>query len=702
MKNYIFEIESTPNTEEHLDVVGGPSTDKLDTCIKLIKSEWESPDDFWVVEIKSRSKDITKNGLEYVPLGGFLGIGGNRVGYSIIHGQTVEDAINSLKNIKITLFDWAQELRGGNNIVASTDGNMNALYLICDEFYARAYFSINKRNFSKTKENIKKKGNNDDYDFLNFATYGKGNNLVTFIDCDIDPDSVSKLDRRKRGTAKIKKLINLLKSNGITILKSELSHNGVHIYIPTREYEANKKTIKPILDKDFNATIKIGKNNSYEFSNNRHGDEPIKFKNNSYLMIYSPCGKKPDQTPLLNKNLHRYDKVHRLGTSSSSANPYRPKDKSHNQPGSYHDNMYNRLKQNFSLNESNIAQMVSECVKKLLSESDINMRDRIGSKGPLTVKDLLSPNEIFKTTLQLIDEYKHSDNKTSFDEFFGNDPGYLIWKNYVKSMTGVDETEPMTTKTGSVRKNANGEPIMVPKLKNVKRVKVRDENGNVVLGPDGKPQFEDYPKIAIGFIFWVENMTSSKKIDEFGGIASKIYAYKYNDSYLFGYYNLGIFIANSFSGGNSGINQLVSSICEYNNIVFSVSMDLAPMLVKLGLYTDGKVHTVQFGGQNIKKMTLTTNPDLIGINDEFGGKNGAENNNTDKNFLKSEKLKNFFSKNPQLLWAILADEGVQEYLNAHPEDSEMFFTKIMNDFLSKKNGYKSKRKKQQKGTNNKK
>jgi hypothetical protein len=109
------------------------------------------------------------------------------------------------------------------------------------------------------------------------------------------------------------------------------------------------------------------------------------------------------------------------------------------------------------------------------------MRDRIGSKGPLTINDLLSPNEIFQTTLKLIEEYKKSGNKYSYEEFFGNDPGYLIWKNYVKSMTGVDEMKPLTTKAGRVKKGVDGKPVMVPKLKSVKKVKVRDENGNVVL-----------------------------------------------------------------------------------------------------------------------------------------------------------------------------------------------------------------------------
>ena len=47
-----------------------------------------------------------------------------------------------------------------------------------------------------------------------------------------------------------------------------------------------------------------------------------------------------------------------------------------------------------------------------------------------------------------------------------------------------------------------------------------------MLDKDGKPVFEKYPKIAIGFLRWIENMTTAKKVEEFGGIATKNYTIK--------------------------------------------------------------------------------------------------------------------------------------------------------------------------------
>ena len=91
-------------------------------------------------------------------------------------------------------------------------------------------------------------------------------------------------------------------------------------------------------------------------------------------------------------------------------------------------------------------------------------------------------------------------------------------------------------------------------------------------------------------------------------------------------------------------------------------------------------------------MTLATNPDLSGLNNET---NEFENSKESviQNLFKNEKLKKFYSQNPQLLSDILNDEGVQEYLKEHPKDSETLFSKIMINFLSKKNANNAKRKK---------
>lgn len=695
MKNYIFEIENTSNTDEHIDIVGGPETDKLDTAIRIIKNTWRSPDDYWVVEIRARKKDHMKYNTKTTPIKGWIGKGGNKVGIAYIHGKTVEEAINSLRNLTISLFDWAADtlIENGykiqNNEFSIKDNNMGTVYKLCDLFFARAYFTINKKSFNKTKEVFTKKTGNTHIDFmdpmfLSFALYGNGYPLYAYIDCDIDPESESKFGKKETGISEINRFINYLEEKNIRIYKVENSHNGVHIYTDAYNFYKvfkNPKQARETLNKLFDITCDVGElKGKRRFSNNRIGDESILEKGGqAAMLLYSPCGNRPQSNVLINKR-ENYPKLKGM-RRNMRADVY---------------DKFNKNDYNLDLTESVVRQLVNECLKKLLSEADINMRDRIGSKGPLTTKNLLNPNEIFATTLELIEKYKKLTKNVSFEEFFENDPGYLIWKNYVKSMTGIEKYEPMLMKNGKTKKDYKGNPIMIPVIKNIKNVKSRDEHGNVVLDKDGKPVFEKYPKIAIGFLRWIENMTTAKKVEEFGGIATKIYAYKYNNSYLFGYYNLGVFIANSFAGDDGGIAPLIQSICGYNNVVFAVSMDLAPMLVKIGLYTDGKVHTTTFGGEVVKKMTLTTNPDLIGITDSMDKKNQNNNqkNEVNVNLIKNKKLRNFLFSNLDIMDDIMNDDGVQKYVEEHPEQMEQMITKIVNDLVKEKhaNKYKSKNK----------
>lgn len=705
---YIIENLINSDVDEHLDVVGGQDTDKLETCLKIIQSTWESPDDYWVVEIKARIKDHLKYNIPSASIGGFVGTAGNRVGYALISGNTLDDTIQSLKNIQITLFDWASKMIGGKSIVKSTSGNMDAVYELCNLFFARAYFSINKRSMKDTLKALETKNGNK-YDFLNLAIYGKGYNLITFIDCDIDPEIKSKINPDMTGQDKIDELLSLLKTNGITILKSELSHNGVHIYIPTREYKEKKEIIKNALSSNFNVRVKTINGESYEFSDNKSGDEPIKFKENSYILLYSPCGKAPVNNTIYNTEYHLFPKAKRYGTSSVYSDKYNSKNPSHNKSTSKHTRMYNSIKDNFkqyNINEENMYSMVVECVRRILNEIDLNMRDRLGSKGPLTPDMMLNPSDIFKDTIKLYQEClknvktKKDLLRLNIDKIFSKDAGYHIWKNYVSSMTGLnDKMEPFLNRQGKQIYDKDGDPIYRPVLNNVKIVKARDSKGELIRDKNGNPVQEEYPKTAISFLHWIENMTQYKDIDEFGGLPTRILAFNIGNGYLFGYFNLGIFVANSFSGNRGDMFTLIKEICLYNNIIFSVSMDLAGMLIGLGLYTNGEVHDTKFGGRTVRKMSLTTNKDLLGLiskidkkSDEFEKErqNKKNKNNIDKeknvntdfivDVIKDKGIKNFVLRNPKILRSILEDPKLQEKLNDNPEIINDIVEKIFNGF----------------------
>ena len=247
----------------------------------------------------------------------------------------------------------------------------------------------------------------------------------------------------------------------------------------------------------------------------------------------------------------------------------------------------------------------------------------------------------------------------------------------------------------------DGDPIYRPVLNNIKKVKARDNNGDVIKGDDGTATFEEYPKTAISFFHWIENLTQYRDIDEFGGLPTKILAYNIGNGYIFGYFNLGLFIVNSFSGTKTDVFTIIREICQYNNIIFSVSMDLAGMLLSLGLYTNGDIHLTKFGGRTVRKMSLTTNRDLLGViskidsrSDEFEKKreqkklnnqNGEPEKseiNTDflTDVIKDKGVLNFALKNPKVIESIFEDPKMREKLNDNPEIISKIIEKIFNGF----------------------
>lgn len=345
----------------------------------------------------------------------------------------------------------------------------------------------------------------------------------------------------------------------------------------------------------------------------------------------------------------------------------------------------NKILENITIND--IVAMVNESLNRLLLEVELDFKGFIGKKGSLTKKNLLAPSDIFKSTIELYNKVKADKKTINVSKVFADDPGFLVWKNYVTSMTGKEYCEVPMLRRGQQVYDSDGEPVFQPVLRNIKLVKVRDEHGEVIKDKKGKPVYEKFPKRAVPFFKWIRGLISDRSLPQFGGLPSKIYAFNVGDSYLFGYYNLGVFIANSYSGGQTSIIRLLREICQYNNVVFAITLDMAPTLQKLGLYTNGDVHKVVFGKKLVDKMTFTTNKDLLPFVDTINMDMGDDEEDEEevpvqrgrrgrKKEIDAEKIKeiisnsgmiNFLSKNPQLLDDILENEEVKNAILEKPE-----------------------------------
>ena len=74
----------------------------------------------------------------------------------MVKGNTMQDAIDCLHNIKIKLNPWAAQIIGQREV--TSNGNMEAIYGICDKLWARAYITINKRSMSRSQAIAKNGG----------------------------------------------------------------------------------------------------------------------------------------------------------------------------------------------------------------------------------------------------------------------------------------------------------------------------------------------------------------------------------------------------------------------------------------------------------------------------------------------------------------------------------------------------------------
>lgn len=236
---------------------------------EIIKKQWSSPDDYWYVSISQRQKDnsnvVDDNGMSIFSgkikkrkgkevidnIGWEDGDSSqNRIGYVVVKGNTVNEAIDSLINPTVTIFESWRYFFDGKKQISSNDGKMNSIIQVCRMFNARAYFSSYKRSYSKlngfdprdtnvTKPIISLRGKTDPisrervFDFVSTRKFPFNQHKpVWFVDCD---------DENEEKNAQV---VNGIKEICGVDPKIYRTHNGVHYIIDMSHYYTNKKDIK--------------------------------------------------------------------------------------------------------------------------------------------------------------------------------------------------------------------------------------------------------------------------------------------------------------------------------------------------------------------------------------------------------------------------------------------------------------------------
>ena len=253
---------------EHIAVI-----DNTSDAEKLIGMQWTSPDDYWFIQVTQRRKDFRNfnkrhggNSKWWVRTQGIDGTSReNFVGYGVVKGNSVQEAINCLHNIKIKLNPWAAQIIGKNEVQST--GKMEAIYDICDKLWARAYITINKRSMSRTQR-IVKNGGLRAFEKESSRNHKDGYYYPwSMIDMDIDhPNAWAETD------AALKKL-NIVPSI------AHKSHDGMHYFFNNRDimnYTEHSPEFSPIVRK---------------YIGNKQPGEAFTMKEDAKMIIYSPCGK---------------------------------------------------------------------------------------------------------------------------------------------------------------------------------------------------------------------------------------------------------------------------------------------------------------------------------------------------------------------------------------------------------------------------
>ena len=294
-------------------IEGVEAINNLDIAINIIKTQWNSPDDYWYVKILQRQKDnsnVIDDEGNSIFTNGSPWLDGdkhdNRIGYAIIKGNTKEEAINSLLNATVTIFDsWIDFI--GKKYIANNDGNIGAIIQVCRAFNARAYMTSYKRSFNSFKDREPKKNGVMPNAILNLA--GKtdpssrervfdhltnhqriGSNPYYLIDCDDEDEKIHN------------KVLTFLETKyNIRPLNVYRTHNGIHFLIDLSKavrqednVPVTSVTIMNTFANEINHYFKTlyGNEAKIRKGTKREQENPIELEHDKPIILYSEVGVK--------------------------------------------------------------------------------------------------------------------------------------------------------------------------------------------------------------------------------------------------------------------------------------------------------------------------------------------------------------------------------------------------------------------------
>jgi hypothetical protein len=164
-----------------------------------------------------------------------------------------------------------------------------------------------------------------------------------------------------------------------------------------------------------------------------------------------------------------------------------------------------------------------------------------------------------------------------------------------------------------------------------------------------------------------------------GWLGGPMSYYESNGNYLFGVERAGLFVCVYFAPKNAGMGmfKFIKEICDYDNVVFSVTLDLANMLERLGCpkWNDGEIIKVPHQGHLEDKKIYGSTQRAA----DEGAKlvklmNNSKGINQNLTVLLSQNpnLQALYDKDPDIVNKFMANPAVLKYMMNHPDVIQKF------------------------------
>ena len=182
----------------------------------------------------------------------------------------------------------------------------------------------------------------------------------------------------------------------------------------------------------------------------------------------------------------------------------------------------------------------------------------------------------------------------------------------------------------------------------------------------------DLGRTAVSFFVFLQKI-------RYGWKGAPLQVYESNENYLIGTMRNGVFLCIYLCPKTVGIGmfKFIKEVCEYNNVVFAVTDDMANMLERLGCPKHDGLVPAKFRGKKGHKMVYGSTQEaaeqgakLLGLMDKAGELGGALKDA----MLQNPKLKALYDQDPDIAFKLMNEPIITQFLANNPKIVDMFIS----------------------------